>query len=216
MGVGRLFVLALLAPLIYSFAYEAYLFLLSTIDLYFTSSFIYGFLFYVLIYMFILRGNIGFIEHFEHELGHTIVGLVFLRGTKKFIVDPEEGSKVDIHPNSLIYLAPYYFPVFTIPLLIIKPIVFSSLHKIIDFLIGFTLAFHYVSLLREFRLIQTDITKTGVIFSFCVTCILNIIFLVITLCVVFNHYSNILNYFKSSFVRTLQSYKTVFEAWKAM
>jgi len=203
----------LLAPLIYSFLYEACLFLIANADFYLVSWFTYGFLFYILIYILILRGRIAFIEHFEHELGHAIVAVLFLRDIREFLVNPEEGSRVTFldGANSLIRLAPYYLPVFTIPLAVIQPFVFSPIHLIIDFLIGFTLAFHYTSLLREFHLRQTDIKKTGLIFSFCVACVLNTVGLVLILCIVSRNYLGILNYFKNSFARTPESYQTALQ-----
>ena len=183
----------LLAPLIYSFVYVAYLFLVSGVRLDSVIWFICGSLLYALLYLLIflngskLRYTITFLEHLEHELGHSIIAFMFLRGTRKLIANPvkeredEEASKVeylDSHgPDSLISLAPYYFPVLTVPLLIAEPLAFFPLHEIIDFMIGFTLAFHFVGLLREFGLKQTDVRKHGLIFSSCVMCLLNTIIL---------------------------------------
>ncbi|MFB0535413.1 MAG: hypothetical protein ACETWR_10565 [Anaerolineae bacterium] len=201
---------ALLAPLIYSFLYEACLFFIANADFYLVSWFTYGFLFYIVIYILILQHIIDFIEIFEHELGHAIVAWLFLKDVREFWVSPE-GGKVNWldGSDSLITLAPYYLPVFTIPLAVIQPFVFYPIHLIIDFLIGFTLAFHYAALFRkEFRWSQSDIKKTGRIFSFCVVCILNIIVLVIILCIVSRNYLGILNYFKNSFARTPESYQT--------
>jgi hypothetical protein len=115
-------------------------------------------------------------------------------------------------PNFLIRLAPYYFPVFTIPLLIAEPLASFPLHEIIDFLIGFTLAFHFVGLRREFGLRQkTDIAPYGLSFPFCITCLFNTILLVIAICVVSSNYSGILNYFESSIARTPESYQAALQ-----
>ena len=113
----------------------------------------------------------------------------------------------------MIRLAPYYLPVFTIPLLIIKPLVSPSIRDVANFLIGFTLAFHYTSLLKEFNLRQEDIKETGLVFSLCVTCIMNIIVLVIILCVVIDDYSGILSYFERSFKKAIESYETILQKW---
>ena len=159
---------------------------------------------------------------------------MFLWGTRKLIANPrdeyealiadhqinsedEETSVVapldpSHAPNFLIRLAPYYFPVFTIPLLIAEPLASFPLHEMIDFLIGFTLAFHFVGLRREFGLKQkTDIVPNGLPFSFCVTCLLNTILLVIAICVVSSNYSGILDYFQNSIARTPESYQTAFQ-----
>lgn len=225
----RLLVLVLLAPLICSFALEAWLFLVSNVKFEHIKWFALGFLLYIIIYPFMAQKRKEVFEDFEHELAHAVVGFVFLKGTRKFIVNPrpqpidsttEEGSRVafdpPVEPNFLIALAPYYLPTFTVLLLMIEPIVFYPIHEVIDFLIGFTLALHCVSLLKNFRLIQTDITRVGVIFSFVVTCILNTVILVITLCVVSSDYASILRYFESSLARTMESYEMVYQKLKML
>jgi len=218
----------LLAPLIYSFVYEAYSLLVSGVRLESIIWFVCGSLLYVLLYVPIFlsgdkpRRIIMFLEHLEHELGHCITGFIFLRGTRKLIANPireredEETSQVEFldsgGPDFLICLAPYYFPVFTVPLLIAEPLAFFPFHEMIDFLIGFTLAFHFVGLVREFGLKQeTDIAPYGLSFPFCITCLLNTILLVIAICVVSSNYSGILNYFESSIARTPESYQAALQ-----
>lgn len=204
--------LVLLAPLIYSFLYEACSFLISNADFYLTNWFTYGFLFYILIYILILQYVIAFIETLEHELGHTIVALLFLKDIQEVLVHPEEGKvTVKDSSNFLIILAPYYLPIYTIPLIMIHPFIFYPIRIIIDFLIGFTLAFHYTALWKEFRRDQPDIERTGRIFAFSVVCILNTIFLVIILSVVSGNYSNILDYFQNSIARTPESYEAALQ-----
>jgi len=231
----RFIIVALLLPLIFSFAYEAYLFLISDVDFDLVDWFLYGALSYILLFILILQSSaklrylVTLVEHFKHEMAHSLVGFIFLRRTRRIIVNPkdpkaepkdEETSKVSFFdssgPDSLISLAPYYLPLFTVPLLLLEPIVICSAVEIIDYLIGFTLTFHFVSVVREFRLIQKDITETGVIFSFFITCILNVIMLVIALCVVSSEYPKILGYLQSSLERTLDSYKTVYQMLRTL
>ena len=226
MKLIRLFASFLLAPLVYSFAREAYSFLTSDVDLASLDWFIYGAIFYVLIYALVFRGKYSrkFFEHLKHESAHSMVGYIFFRHTRKLIVNPEatyaseETSQVAYRnlsgPDSLISLAPYYCPTFTIPLLIVRLIVSYPIHKVIDLLIGLTLAFHYVSVKNEFGLKQRDIRDTGLMFSIVVTCILNIIFLVVIVCIVSGNHSNLLNYFENSFVRALESYKIIYQTWR--
>lgn len=203
----------LLIPFVYAFAHEAYSFVTLNVKAHSISWFIYGFFGYVLVYGFVLWRKIAFLEIFEHELGHALVGLLFFRDIQKFEVHPGGGSVELVGGNSLIRLAPYYLPVFTIPLLIIKPLVSPSIRDVANFLIGFTLAFHYTSLLKEFNLRQEDIKETGLVFSLCVTCIMNIIVLVIILCVVIDDYSGILSYFERSFKKAIESYETILQKW---
>lgn len=231
--------LVLLGPLIYSFVYEAYLLLVSGVSLASIFWFIGGLLSYLFLYISILWSSdrllytIIFFEHLEHELGHSLVNFMFLGGTRRLIANPldsynelignprikpedEETSKVSyLERHGLdfpIALAPYYFPVLTVPLLIAKPLALFPLREIIDFLIGFTLAFHFIGLLREFGIWQKDISDNGLIFSSCVTCLLNTIVLVIVLCVASSNYSAILDYFQNSIARTPESYQTALQA----
>ncbi|MBN1136254.1 MAG: hypothetical protein JXM73_06700 [Anaerolineae bacterium] len=111
-------------------------------------------------------------------------------------------------------LAPYYFPVFTIPLLLIKPVVSTSLRNVMDLLIGFTLAFHYLSTVRRGFYGQIDVKTMGRIFSTIVTLALNVVWLVIILCVVTNNYAGIVTYFKSSLIRALGIYKAIPQWWE--
>jgi hypothetical protein len=113
--------------------------------------------------------------------------------------------------SPLTALAPYYLPLFTIPFLILKPFVYPEWRGLVDFFIGFTLCFHYVAFLKDFRLKQSDITKTGILFSFAITVFLNVVILVVILCVVINCYSCILDYFKASIVGAVDAYKAALE-----
>jgi len=226
----------LLAPLVYSFLYEAYLFLVSDVSFDSIFWFICGLLSYLFLYVSIawssdrLLYTITFFEHLEHELGHSLVGFMFLRGTRRLIANPlvsykklindppiedEETSQVAYLGRHILGfpsgLAPYYFPVLTVPLLIAEPLAFFPIHEIIDFLIGFTLAFHFIGLLKEFRFWQPDIKDCGRIFSLWVTCLLNIIVLVIVLCVVSSNYSAILDYFRNSIARVPEFYQTALQ-----
>jgi hypothetical protein len=86
--------------------------------------------------------------------------------------------------DSLVTLAPYYLPLFTLPLLPLRLVMDSWPQALTDFLIGFTLAFHYASLIDEllmqrFGLGQPDITNTGLIFSYVIIGLMNLVFLAI-------------------------------------
>ncbi len=108
--------------------------------------------------------------------------------------------------NFLVTLAPYYFPVFTLPFLVARPWIASSSRWIFDILIGLTLAFHYTSLFREFRLYQTDLTKVGFLFAIGVTIVLNLVILVAVVHIISDDYAGLLDYFKISFSRGLDYY----------
>jgi len=213
----RLLILIVLAPFLYALAYEAYLFLVSNVRDYLVTGFTAGFAAYLLLYVPVFSHMVLFIEHLEHELAHAIVAFVSLSTVRRLIVNPtpepnEEGSLVSTASgNCLTSLAPYYLPVFVLPLLIVKLLVVPRFHGVMNVLIGVATGFHYARLLREFRWRQTDIQKAGLIASLCLTAVLNAVFLVIILCAVLDRYSSILDYFENSFVRTPKFYV---EAWR--
>ena len=216
--IGRLFrlgLLVLLAPLLYSFLRQAYLFVRAEITFERIVWFLVGMACYLLVYALFFHGNqeYAFIETFSHELAHAIVSMALFQMPQSFTVDPKSRKAVVVtHSRSpFMFLAPYYLPLFTIPFLVLKPIVLPQFHCLVDFFIGFTLCFHYVIFLKDFRLRQTDITEPGTVFSFVVTIFLNILFLVVILCVVINCYSCILDYFKASFVGVVDAYKAALQ-----
>lgn len=213
----RFFILILLAPLIYAFTYEALLFFLrSGITFKSIQWFLLGFALSILIYFLLLGDRLRFWEIFEHELTHLITGLMFFKKPASFVVAPGEvNGAVRIQSgfgSTPITLAPYFLPLFTLPFLLIKPFLPPPFDQVANFLIGFTLAFHYASLIAwEFRPSQPDFRSTGVIFSIVVTIFLNIVFLVVILGIVTGNYTGILDYFKNGFDRTVEAYKAVIE-----
>lgn len=94
-------------------------------------------------------------------------------------------------PNALIALAPYYLPLATIPLLIIRPTVPKPGHGFLDFLIGLTLAFHLVGLFRSFNRRQTDITNFGMLFALGLTATLNVVVLMVIATILSGRYEGL-------------------------
>jgi hypothetical protein len=215
----RLFVLILLFPMIFSFAHEAYLFVRSNITFQEIAWLLGGFLLYILIDILSPKDTIRFWAILEHELGHAIAHLAFFEKPKKLEVDVEKGQgKVESQGKGcfLTTLAPYYLPVFTLPLLPIALIAPPLFDKGVAFLIGVTLGFHYAGIFRDFHRKQTDLKTTGFIFAFVVMLILNVVFLIVILGFVIKDLGSVWDYFKNSFVRTFESYKAIIQAIKSI
>ena len=197
----------LLIPLILAFVHEGYLFLQANVRFDAISELVYGFVAYALLYVIALHDRLRFLEHFEHELGHALMGLLFFKRIDELLVNPQEGSNVKMHgtsgSNFLITLAPYFLPVFTLPLLILRLFVFTSLLGVVNFLIGVTLAFHYLGLAREFKREQPDIRDSGPVFSLLITVTMNVVFLVVILSAVLDDYQGIIDYLGRAFSRTI-------------
>jgi hypothetical protein len=210
-----------LLPLIYAVSYEAVLFF-TQIEWKDTLFFLLGMVAYVLLYAVALTGKIGFLETLEHELTHAGASLAMFKMPSKLVVDPKGGGKTagvtetEVAGCFLVALAPYFLPLFTLPLLLLKPVVPSPFDQVIDFLIGFTLAFHYARLYNDLKTEQTDITKTGTIFSAFFSVAMNLVFLVVILAVVTGRYSMILEYFKASWERAKATYQTIILAIRSV
>jgi hypothetical protein len=206
----------LLIPAAFAFAHEAYPLLTENLGSLISNWFVFGALAFLGVALITPAETIGFIEILEHELAHTIVAYAFLQNVRKLTV--EANGRVEgfvqgpSSSNFVIVLAPYFLPLFTIPLIIVKPFISSTVHNVIDFLIGFTLAFHFYGLYAEFRpRNQKDIQITGLVLSFVMTLLLNVIFLVIIFCSVLNEYPHIPKYLEDSFARTITTYQTVIQ-----
>ncbi|MGQ9493301.1 MAG: hypothetical protein ACUVR2_06010 [Anaerolineae bacterium] len=207
----RLCILLLSAPAIYVLADEARSFFVASASFLLRNGFLYGFIVYMVIYPFIPQDRMKFLEVFEHELGHTILGTLLSRNVKTFVVEAKDSSAAGLvaytgRENALIALAPYFLPIFTLPLLVLKPLLFSQAHVVIDFLIGVSLAFHYIGLAKEFRISQKDIWRSGILFSLGFTFILNLVFLVVIVCVALNRYGDIINYFRNAYAKMPVTY----------
>jgi hypothetical protein len=238
--MGKLFRLLLLiasAPFVYAFAVEAFVFVRASVTAQDITWFLIGLVFCVVIYAVLPHRSsktIQFIETFRHEAAHATVSILFLKMPQTFSVDvskAEAGEKGKTGPLRgwfLADLAPYYLPVLTLPLLLVKPVTPESMRAFVDLLIGVTLGFHYFTAIKDFHFKQKDIITTGRIFSTVMVTLFNIVWLVIILCVVTNNYAGIVSYFRSSVARGLDAYEAVLEvarirllpvlqrAWEAM
>lgn len=204
-------ILIFILPLLYSYIAEFYRFLfIFNKWLGIINFFNIGIAAYILLYVFFISRKIIFIETFEHELCHTVMAWLTFQKVVSFNANASgSGNITHTSDNFLIALAPYFFPIFTIPLIIIRPFIISSVQEYFNFFIGFTLAFHYMGLLKEFRPVQPDIKKSGFIFSIVVSLFFNLIFTVISMAFASGAYKNVWLYLKDSAVKSVVYYKSI-------
>ena len=114
--------------------------------------------------------NMELTKTFTHELTHTITGILLFRRIHSFHAE-EQGSGVVWSSGNdkiqfLTSLAPYCFPIYTFPLLMMRCLVTSSLLPIMDVIIGFTIGLHIVCFKEQIGNHQTDINQFPLWFSY--------------------------------------------------
>lgn len=116
-----------------------------------------------------LRKNIEFIKIFTHELTHGIVALLTFRRIHSFHAEEKRGviyTSGSEKTRFLVTLAPYCFPIYTFPLLVLRCLVKKSLLPIMDVLIGITVGLHIVCFKEQTGRHQTDIKSHPLYFSY--------------------------------------------------
>ncbi len=202
----------LLLPLAAAFVYTAALFLVDTADQWLLGPFGIGFGIYLVLYLVLLRTRFAFVEIFEHELNHLVTGKLLFRDVQELLVNADKGGHVQFRQGPdfasfIILLAPYTIPLFTIPLLVARLFLPPPISAVVDFLIGFTLAFHLVGLLKEFHPRQTDLQRSGFVFSVSAVLLVNAIWLVVAVAVVIDEPEAIVTYFGDAWALAGQLYR---------
>lgn len=115
--------------------------------------------------------NKELIKTFTHEKTHFIVDLLFFKRVKSIYAEERNGT-VRSYSSGLgiahlmSSLAPYCFPIYTIPLLAIRCLCEPSYFPIIDTIIGITLGLHITCFAEQIGSYQTDINQYPVWFSY--------------------------------------------------
>lgn len=173
-----------------------------------------GMLLYVPVYLVLPRGTTRLLGTLEHELCHAVaiyasfgwVGVIFAR-------DDGNGGTAGSRSYFLVSLAPYFLPLFTLPLLPIRPLVGANGLPIIDLLIGFTLAFHMVEVATTiWANWQSDFTKAGPVALVIVPPALTMLFMVLIAAGVLSDYRLMLDYLRNIVAVTPDYYRAAF-AW---
>lgn len=121
-----------------------------------------------------------------HELTHAICGLIFGADVKKLNVTENGGSVTLSKSNLWITLSPYFFPFYTVIVILawgitayfVKPVPWLPLWY---FMIGLTWSFHACFTLASLSIRQPDIQIYGRIFSYAIIYFLNLIVIAVWL-----------------------------------
>jgi hypothetical protein len=128
-----------------------------------------GFLLWLLIFVFFSKPLRSYI--FAHELSHALWGLLFGAKISRIRVKEDHGSVELSKTNFLITLAPYFFPLYTVIIILL----YNTLWLFYDVrpyillwlgLIGFTWSFHVTFTVNALLQKQTDVQQQGRIFSY--------------------------------------------------
>ncbi|MCL1919950.1 MAG: hypothetical protein FWG50_02560 [Kiritimatiellaeota bacterium] len=115
-----------------------------------------------------------------HELTHALWAMLFGGRAKDLRVSAKGGSVRVTKSNALITLAPYFFPFYTIVLILIRllagllldPVPWPAVWL---FLVGFTWSFHFTFTLQSLMVRQPDILEHGRLFSYALIYLLNVL-----------------------------------------
>ncbi|MDD4957479.1 MAG: hypothetical protein PHH49_04870 [Candidatus Omnitrophica bacterium] len=138
-----------------------------------------GVLAYLLIHIFIFRPVYVYV--LGHEAVHALATWLCGGRVISFNVTPSGGGVVTSKTNFFIELSPYFVPIYTVmlcPLSLGMHMAGKSgpgVSAVFLFLVGFTMAFHFVLTNEALRLQQPDLMKSGFIFSLVVIFVANIV-----------------------------------------
>ena len=137
---------------------------ISLIDIPRVETFLIGFVSGAVFWI-VLRHKLGFFGVFEHELTHLIMGLLMFQKPEAFFATAKRGHVRVGGKNFIVDLAPYYFPTFSVILLLIFPVLKESAYPVYFPILGFITGYHLLSQIIDFRFYQGDIRVSGKAFS---------------------------------------------------
>jgi hypothetical protein len=170
--------------------------------------FLLGALSYSLLHLVLFK--LDFLYVAGHELMHA-VATVFSGGKVKGIkVSGKEGSVRSTTPNFLVMLAPYLIPGYTVFIALLYFLLsfvadvtrFSGLYI---FLVGFTLMFHLAYTAQSIKERQSDLMKTGYLFSISFIYIFNLVIIFCIISFLFKEVS-FLDFLSMSYERSKEFY----------
>lgn len=123
---------------------------------------------------------------FGHELTHAIWVLVMGGRVTEFHVGEDGGHIMTTKSNFWIALAPYFFPVYSIGLIVTFGLLqafwdLKGLEFVLYFLLGLTWCFHMTFTGWMITKEQSDLTQNGVFFSLTIIYLMNLLLLAVVL-----------------------------------
>ena len=137
-----------------------------------------GILVFTSIWILFLRKRGNFWSTLEHELTHALFATLFLKKIHTISASRRKGGLISIEGgNSLIALSPYFFPLTPILVLLVGLLLPDNLQNYVVFVMGISVQFHLVNLLKEMHLDQPDLQMSGYLFSIIIILFFNLFFM---------------------------------------
>lgn len=150
--------------------------------------FILGALAYSVLHLVLFK--LDFLYVLGHELMHAIATLFSGGKVVRMKISGREGSVKTTTPNTFVMLAPYLMPGYTILIAILYFLLsfFMDVARysgLFIFLIGFSLMFHLAYTAQSIREKQSDLIKTGYLFSISFIYVVNLVIVFATITLLF-------------------------------
>ncbi|HAM38358.1 MAG: hypothetical protein A2474_02750 [Elusimicrobia bacterium RIFOXYC2_FULL_34_12] len=172
--------------------------------------------FAIFFFIFLIKSLPGQIYIFGHELTHALWAIFFKGKIKEFNVSEKSGNVVITKTNFFISLAPYFFPIYTFLIILLFYILalFFNISKYTEWLflfVGITYSFHIFLTAESLTIGQSDVKKTGSIFSYIIICFLNLFIAIILFKFISPEKILVKQYLKDSYISSIIFYKYL---WK--
>lgn len=174
-----------------------------------------GVLSYLLFHVLIVRPVNIYV--FGHECVHVLATWLCGGRVESFNVSQSGGHVATSKTNVFIELSPYFIPIYTLLLgpafMLVKTVVKDApnLNPLFLFLVGVTLAFHFVMTSEVLRMHQPDVSKSGLILSLVVIFVFNLIVTMAVFCPFFGSLS-FMAFVKSIVAYSKELYALVYES----
>ena len=173
--------------------------------------FILGTVAYIIMWIIWFSKKGYFWSTLEHELTHAFFALIFFKKIHSISASRKKGGLITIEGgNAVIALSPYFFPLWTFIVIILKWILPVSLSMMCNFIIGYTYTSHILNLLKEYHPDQPDLKNAGLIFSIIFVLFVNIIVLGIILSVLLTDDYSVINFLHQGLINSIDNLLIVF------
>jgi hypothetical protein len=156
---------------------------------------------------------------FGHELSHAIAGLLSGAKIKKFNIGESSGSVVLTKDNIWITLGPYFFPIYTIAIMVLYICLgwfmdIKQLYGYYLFLIGGSVSFHIALTVYILSIEQPDLKVYGIFFSYVIILAVNIVVFTLLVALAFEDAISIKNVSFEAYHNIIDIYKFIYNGVK--